>query len=67
MSDDVAEPIEERATAVGKSPSADAAREPTKIAEPSTNAEIVQELRTRNRFSGPSTSDVVEAVRNSRR
>jgi len=67
MSDEYAEAIKERAAAVGKSPSADDARQPIKITESSTNTEIVQRLKTRDRSAGPLTSETVEAVRNSRR
>ncbi|MDG4767392.1 hypothetical protein O7632_25355 [Solwaraspora sp. WMMD406] len=52
MSDDVAEPVKERAAAVGKSPSAYVARQPIKITECSTNAEIVQRLKIVDGHSG---------------
>ncbi|WJK40199.1 hypothetical protein O7608_27920 [Solwaraspora sp. WMMA2056] len=67
MSDDSAEAISERVAAVGKSPLADNARQPIKITESSTNTEIVQRLKISNRSAGPSTSDIVEVMRNSRR
>jgi plasmid stability protein len=67
VSDDVAETLKERAAAAGMSLSAYVARELTKITERPTNAEIVQRLKTRNRSAGPSTSEIVEAVQNSRR
>ncbi|ROO58472.1 hypothetical protein EDC02_0232 [Micromonospora sp. Llam0] len=67
MSDDSAEPIKERAAAASKSPSAYVARQPIKITGSSTNIEIVQRLKTRNRSIGPLTSEIVEAVQNSRR
>lgn len=67
VSDEVAETLKERAAVVGMSLSAYVAGELTKIAERPTNAEIVQRLKTRNRSAGPSTSEIVEAVRDSRR
>ena len=67
VSDEVAETLKERASLAGMSLSAYVAGELAKIAARPTNAEIVRRLRTRNRSEGPSTSDIVEAVRNSRR
>ena len=67
VSDDVAETLKERAASAGMSLSAYVAGELTRIAERPTNAEIVQRLKIRNRSTGPSTSEIVEAVRNSRR
>jgi hypothetical protein len=66
VSEDVAETLKERASLAGMSLSAYVAGELAKIASRPTNAEIVQRLRTRTRSEGPSTSDIVEAVRNSR-
>jgi hypothetical protein len=67
VSDEVAETLKERAAAAGMSLSAYVAGELAKLASRPTNAEIVQRLRTRNRSAGPSTSDIIEAVRNGRR
>jgi plasmid stability protein len=67
VSDEVAETLKDRAATAGMSLSAYVANELTKIASRPTNAEIVQRLKTRNRSAGPSTSDIVEAVRDSRR
>jgi antitoxin FitA len=67
VSDEVAETLKERAAAFGMSLSAYVGSELTKLASRPTNAEIVQRLKTRSRSAGPSTSDIVEAVRNSRR
>lgn len=67
VSDEVAETLKERASLAGMSLSAYVAGELAKIAARPTNAEIIRRLRTRNRSEGPSTSDIVEAVRNSRR
>jgi hypothetical protein len=67
VSDEVAETLKERAAAAGMSLSAYVASELAKLASRPTNAEIVQRLKTRNRSTGPSTSDIVEAVRSSRR
>lgn len=66
VSDEVAETLKERASLAGMSLSAYVAGELAKIAARPTNAEIVRRLKTRNRSEGPSTSDIVEAVRNSR-
>jgi antitoxin FitA len=65
--DDVAETIKERAAAAGMSLSAFVAGELAKIAARPTNAEIVARLRATDRSAGPSTADIVEAVRESRR
>ena len=67
VSDSVAETLKERAAAAGMSLSSYVANELSRIAERPTNAEIVQRLRSRNRSAGPSTSEIVEAVQNSRR
>jgi hypothetical protein len=67
VSDEVAETLKQRAAAAGMSLSAYVASELAKLASRPTNAEIVQRLKTRSRSTGPSTSDIVEAVRNSRR
>lgn len=43
-------------------------REPLpRATDPQTNAEIVERLKGRDRSAGPSTTDIVEAVRDSRR
>ena len=67
VSEDVAETLKERAAAEGMSLSAYVAGELTKIASRPTNAEIVRRLKARNRSAGPSTADIVDAVRASRR
>ncbi|MGH3679222.1 MAG: hypothetical protein ACRDT2_02905 [Natronosporangium sp.] len=67
VADSVAETIRERAAAAGLSLSAYVARELANIAARPTNAEIVERLKTRDRSAGPSTADIVEAVRDSRR
>jgi hypothetical protein len=67
VSEAVAETLKQRAAAASLSLSAYVAGELTKIAERPTNAEIVQRLRARDRSDGPSTADIVEAVRDSRR
>jgi hypothetical protein len=67
VSEAVAETLKRRAEAAGMSLSAYVAGELAKIAARPTNAEIVQRLRARNRSAGPSTVDIVEAVRDSRR
>jgi hypothetical protein len=67
VSDEVAETLKDRAAAAGMSLSAYVASELTKLASRPTNAEIVQRLKARNRSAGPSTSDILEALRSSRR
>jgi antitoxin FitA len=67
VSAEVAETLKERAAAAGMSLSAYVAGLLAKIATRPTNAEIVQRLKSRNRSAGPSTADIVEAVRDSRR
>jgi antitoxin FitA len=63
----VADTLKQRAAAAGMSLSAYVAGELAKIAERPTNAEIVARLKVRDRTAGPSTADIVEAVRESRR
>jgi plasmid stability protein len=67
VADHVAETLKERAAAAGMSLSAYVARELANIAARPTNAEIVQRLKARDRSAGPSTADIVQAVRDSRR
>jgi antitoxin FitA len=67
VADSVAETLKQRAAAAGMSLSAYVARELTDIAARPTNAEIVQRLRVRDRSAGPSTDEIVEAVRENRR
>ena len=65
--DEVTQTLKERAAAEGKSLSAYVAAELGRIAARPTNAEIVARLRDRDRTEGPSTTDIVEALRESRR
>jgi antitoxin FitA len=67
VADSVAETLKERAAAAGMSLSAYVAGELAKIAARPTNAEIVARLKARDRSAGPSTTEIVEAVRDSRR
>ena len=67
VSDAVAETLKERAAAAGMSLSAYVASELTKIAARPTNAEVVARLKGRDRSAGPSTADIVAAVRDGRR
>ena len=67
VSEEVAETLKARAAAEGMSLSAYVAGELTKIAARPTNAEIVRRLKARKRSAGPSTADIVDAVRASRR
>ena len=67
VADEVAETLKERAAAAGMSLSAYVAGELANLAARPTNAEIVARLKARDRSAGPSTDDIVEAVRSSRR
>jgi len=67
VDDAVVETLNERAAAAGMSLSAYVARELTNIATRPTNAEIVQRLKAKDRSAGPSTGEIVKAVRDSRR
>jgi hypothetical protein len=67
VDDAVAETLKQRAAVAGMSLSAYVALELANIAARPTNAEIVQRLKTRDRSAGPSTVEIVEAVRDSRR
>lgn len=67
VSDEVAETLKRRAAVAGLSLSAYVSRELTRLAARPTNAEIVERLKTRDRSVGPTTSDIVEALRDSRR
>ncbi len=67
VSDAVAETLKKRAAAAGMSLSAYVAGELANVAARPTNAEIVQRLKARDRSAGPSTADIIEAVRDSRR
>ncbi len=64
---EVAQTLKERAAAEGKSLSAYVAAELGRIASRPTNAEIVQRLRGFDRSGGPTSSDIVEALGQSRR
>lgn len=64
---EVAETLKERAAAEGKSLSAYVVAELGRITARPTNAEIVARLRQRDRSGGPSGTDIVEALRESRR
>lgn len=65
--DAVAQTLKERAAAEGTSLSAYVAAQLGLIASRPTNAEIAQRLRARDRTDGPSSTDIVEALRQSRR
>ncbi len=67
VADEVAETLKQRAAAAGMSLSAYVARELATIAARPTNAEIIQRLKDRDRSTGPTTEDIVEAVHDSRR
>ena len=64
---EVTEALKKRAAAEGKSLSAYVAAELSRIAARPTNAEIVARLRERDRADGPSTTDIIEALEDSRR
>jgi hypothetical protein len=67
VSDEVAKTLKERAAAEGKSLSAYVAGELSKIASRPTNAQIVTRLREQDRSAGPTSKEIVEAVRAGRR
>ena len=67
VDDAVAKTLKQRAAVAGMSLSAYVALELANIAARPTNTEIVQRLKTRDRSAGPSTVEIVEAVRDSRR
>jgi plasmid stability protein len=64
---EVAQTLKERAAAEGKSLSAYVVTELERVAARPTNAEIVARLRQRERTEGPSATDIVDALRESRR
>lgn len=64
---EVAQTLKERAAAEGKSLSAYVVAELGRIAARPTNAEIVARLRQRDRTGGPSATDIIDALRESRR
>jgi len=67
VDDAVAETLKQRAAAAGMSLSAYVARELANIALRPTNVEIAERLKAKDRSAGPSTAEIVEAVRGSRR
>jgi antitoxin FitA len=64
---EIAETLKERAAAEGKSLSAYVGAELTKIAARPTNAQIVARLRERERSVGPTSEEILEAVKAGRR
>ncbi|USQ82034.1 antitoxin [Ornithinimicrobium faecis] len=64
---ELAETLKERAATAGKSLSAYVVAELGRIASRPTNAEIVTRLRQRARSDGPSATEIVEALQESRR
>ncbi|MGL5816744.1 MAG: FitA-like ribbon-helix-helix domain-containing protein [Phycicoccus sp.] len=65
--DEVAATLKERASAEGKSLSAYVGAELGRLAARPSTADIVARLRARDRSSGPSTDEILEAVRAGRR
>ena len=63
---EVAQALKERASAEGMSLSAYVVSELVRIASRPTNAKIVQRLRARDRADGPSTTEIVDTLRQSR-
>ena len=63
---EVAQALKERASAEGMSLSAYVVSELVRIASRPTNAEIVQRLRERDRSEGPTSTDIDDALRESR-
>lgn len=67
VSEEVAETLKKRAAAEGKSLSAYVRAELARLAARPTNAEIVDRLKARDRSSGPTSEEIVAAVRAGRR
>lgn len=67
VSDDVTEALKQRAAAAGMSLSAFVGGELAKLASRPTNAEVAARLRGRDRSGGPTSADIVAAVRFDRR
>ncbi len=67
VSDEVAETLKERAAAEGKSLSAYVGAELARIAARPTNADLVRGLRARDRSTGPTPAEIVEALESGRR
>lgn len=67
VSDDVTAALKQRAAALGMSLSAYVGSELTKLAARPTNAEVAARLRKRARTAGPSSADILQAVRAERR
>ncbi|CAM2954405.1 FitA-like ribbon-helix-helix domain-containing protein [Actinomyces slackii] len=66
VADSVAEELKVRAAEEGMSLSAYVSAELTRIASRPTNARIVQRLRSKDRSAGPTTEQIVTAVRQGR-
>lgn len=64
---EVAQTLKERASAEGMSLSAYVVAELGRIAARPSNAEIVQRLRERDRTDGPSATEILDALGQSRR
>lgn len=67
VSDDVTEALKQRAAAAGMSLSAFVGGELAKLASRPTNAEVAARPRERDRSAGPTSADIVAAVRVDRR
>lgn len=67
VSEEVAETLKERAAAEGKSLSAYVGAELTKLAARPTNAQLADRLRERDRSTGPTSQEIVQAVQAGRR
>lgn len=65
--EEVAETLKERAAASGMSLSGYVGAELARIASRPTNAQIVERLRNRDRSHGPTSAQIVDAVRSGRR
>lgn len=67
VSEATAETLKARAAARGMSLSAYVADQLDRVAARPSNEEVVERLKARNRAGGPSTSDIVGALHESRR
>ncbi|MBT0992968.1 antitoxin [Cellulomonas sp. DKR-3] len=67
VSDEVAATLKVRAAEAGTSLSAYVSRELERLAARPTNAQIVEQLRSRDRSEGPTTEEILAAVEAGRR
>ncbi|WP_454293652.1 FitA-like ribbon-helix-helix domain-containing protein [Salana multivorans] len=64
--DETTDALKRRAAAAGKSLTAYLTEELTRLAGQPTSEELLARLRSRDRSSGPTTGDILDALRESR-